>query len=133
MKAVYCVLAAGLAISACATTPPVGERTKLTRDELSTMRPQIADHLQCMAKSAVVYSSGTSDLGVLVDTAAYTCQPKLGALSERLKHFNLTPNAQISYVRAVELASRSIITDRIVKARIQGADRADDSGKSTGS
>lgn len=95
----------------------MGDRTKLTREELTTMRPQIAEHLTCMAKNATLYSRGTADLGVLVDTAAYTCRTKLGPLASSLKNFNLTPDAQRSYVKAVEMASRSIIADRIVKAQ----------------
>lgn len=116
MKTLLLCLSAVITLSACAT-PGAGERTKLTREELTTMRPQIAEHLTCMAKNATVYSRGTGDLGVLVDTAAYTCRTKLGPLADRLKNFNLTPDAQKSYVKAVEMASRSIIADRIVKAQ----------------
>ncbi len=118
MKSPLLFLASAIALSACAT-PGVGERSKLTREELSTMRPQIAEHLTCMAKNATLYSKGTADLGVLVDTAAYTCRSKLGPLAASLKTFNLTPDAQLSYVKAVEMASRSIISDRIVKAQAQ--------------
>jgi hypothetical protein len=116
MKSLLLSLGAVLILSACAT-PGAGDRTKLTREELGTMRPQIAEHLTCMAKNATLYSRGTADLGVLVDTAAYTCRTKLGPLAASLKNFNLTPDAQRSYVKAVEMASRSIIADRIVKAQ----------------
>jgi hypothetical protein len=116
MKSLLLGLCAAITLGACAT-PGIGERTKLTREELGTMRPQIAEHLTCMAKNATVYSKGTADLGVLVDTAAYTCRSKLGPLAAGLKNFNLTPDAQKSYVQAVEMASRSIIADRIVKAQ----------------
>jgi|GEM_PF-3974842 len=118
MKSLLLSLCAALALGACAT-PGTGDRTKLTREELGTMRPQIAEHLTCMAKNATLYSRGTADLGVLVDTAAYTCRTKLGPLAAGLKKFNLTPDAQKSYVQAVEMASRSIIADRIVKAQTQ--------------
>jgi hypothetical protein len=139
MKKLYGALACAFMISACATPGAgdtaktansaeagiTGDRTQLTREELGTMRPQIAEHLTCMASKASVYAGGASDLGVLVDTAAYTCRPKLGPLSERLKHFNLTAKAQLSYVRAIEMASRSIIADRLLKARTRAESSQD--------
>lgn len=120
MKSVAGVVACAVLMTACTTVSTAsGDRTKLTHNELGTMRPQIAEHLTCMAQSANLYAAGAADLGILVDTAAYTCQSKLTGLSERLKHFNLTSDAQVKYVQAVEMASRSIISERLLKARTQ--------------
>lgn len=124
MKASVLLIACAVVVSACAT-PGLGDRTRLTRDELGSMRPQIAEHLTCMARKVGVYAGGAADLGVLVDTAAYTCKQKLNPLAVRLKEFDLTPDAQTNYVRAIEMASRSIIADRILKAQARAPGRSD--------
>lgn len=114
--ALFLTVACTSTLSACAT-PGETERARLTTAELSTMRPQIADHLSCMAANARIYAGGAADLGVLVDTAAYTCRTKLLPLTAQLQTFNLSSEAQRSYIRAIETASRSVIADRILKAR----------------
>lgn len=110
------VLVAASMLGACATATTPEQRTRLTKAEIGTMKPEIVAHRRCMAGKVVSYLGSGTTLSTMIDTAKSGCRGKLVPIVARLKEFNLTRNARARYLRAVETTAANAVKDGVLKA-----------------
>ena len=102
-------------VTACAT-PGTAPKEKLTKDEVSTMRPEILAHRKCLAKKVIAYSGSGITLDAMMKVARNGCQGKLVPIVAKLKGFGLNRQARGRYLRAIQQTSTTAVTDAVLKA-----------------
>ncbi|MEZ5729361.1 MAG: hypothetical protein R3E48_16030 [Burkholderiaceae bacterium] len=108
---------AGCASTAPSASGPAETRSKLTSEEIRQMKPEIGAHSKCLVTRAVAYSGGTSDVKLIVETARARCRSALVPVLSKLRGYGLTRDARARYLRMIEGASTSMLTERILLAR----------------
>lgn len=109
-------------LAGCASTGPA-PRTKLTREEIKTMSPEILAHRRCMAGKVVSYSGSGTSLETMVNAAKSSCQTKLSPIVKKLHTYNLTPRARRNYLVAIQKTSSDAVTDAWLKAKAKANKR----------
>lgn len=116
-------LAATVALFASACAAPGYERQRISAEELSTLKPQIAEHLICIAGAVDHGLPGTSNALALVDSAGQSCRPKLDPIASGLKRFSLSDSARTRYLEAVEKSSKDVVLERMVSQQAKSSAR----------
>jgi hypothetical protein len=114
-------LGACLWLIGCATTAESTGRASLTNEEISSLKPELTIHSNCVVSKFGDYAAGSNDVRLIVDTVIQSCRAALAPLSERLAKLNLTPSSRDAYLRAVETSSYKVLTDTLLKARSRAA------------
>lgn len=125
------ILAASIivALAGCASTQTTPRRVSLTSEEISSLKPELTIHSNCVVSKFRDYAADTDDVQLIVDTVIAFCRDALRPLTERLDKFNLIESSREAYLRAVERSSANVLTDALLRARSRTLNRTDFPGR----
>ncbi|MEZ5650887.1 MAG: hypothetical protein R3E87_10110 [Burkholderiaceae bacterium] len=92
-------------------------RNDLSKEEIETLKPEMAQHTTCMFGKVVSYAGGSTDIRLMVETAAANCRGALKPFASKLEALNVAPKVRAHYLSTLEKASSDVLTDRLLKAR----------------